>query len=357
MVTSKSLTLDGAVMGTPAYMPPEQAYGDPVDERADVYAIGAILYHLIAGAPPYEGDTPVDLLVKVTSVEPVPIEERQPGIPRELATILRKAMAERPEDRYRTAKELADDLRRFQAGQLVAAHHYSRGERLLRLARRYRAPLAVAAVALGLLGLLGAISLARIFAARDAAEDARREAERRADDLALEHARSAAEAQPARAIELLAQLRDKGEWRRIRTIAADARAHGLGTELLGHRAGISRAVFSPDGRVLVTTADDCTARLWDLSTWESRALVGHTDEVWRAAFSPDGLRLATTSRDATVRLWDVATAAPLQELRGHERGSRALAFTRAAGDPVTDLDGELRPLALGASDWAGADRP
>ena len=350
--TSKSLTLDGAVMGTPAYMPPEQAYGDPVDERADVYAIGAILYHLIAGEPPYDGDTPVDILVKVTSVEPVPIEERQPGIPRELATILRKAMAERPEDRYPTAKELADDLRRFQAGQLVAAHHYSRGERLRRLLRRYRAPLGVGAIALVLLGLLGAVSLARIFAARDAAEAARGEAERRADELALEHARSAAETEPARALELLAQLRDKSQWQRLRTIAADARAHGLATALVGHRAGISRVVFSPDGRYLVTTSDDCSARIWDLETRESRPLVGHRDEVWRAAFSPDGSRLATTSRDASLRIWDVATGAPVQDLRGHERGTRALAFTRDGAAILTggDDDRLLRwDLATGAS--------
>lgn len=326
-VGRESLTVMGAVMGTLAYMPPEQAYGDPVDERADVYAIGAILYHVIAGAPPYQAETAAALLAKVTTEEPAPIEALQPGTPRDLATILRKAMAERAADRYPTAKELADDLRRFQAGQLVAAHHYSRRERLRRALRRYRAPLAVGGVAAVLLALVGALSLARILAAHDAAEVARAEAELRADELALEHARSAAATQPSRALELLAQLHDQGDWRRLRTIAADAVSHGIGAALVGHEAAISRIEFSPDGRLVVTTSDDCTARIWAPEEQRSLTLVGHEDEVWRAAFSPDGRLLATSSRDATARVWDVATGAPLQVLRGHKGGTRALTFT------------------------------
>ncbi|MBK8266401.1 MAG: protein kinase [Nannocystis sp.] len=326
-IGGENLTMVGAVMGTPAYMPPEQAYGDPVDARADVYAIGAVLYHVIAGAPPYEAETPAALLTKVMTEEPAPLETRQPGAPRELVTIVRKAMAERSVDRYPSAKELAEDLRRFQAGQFVAAHHYSRAARLRRLLRRYRAPLAVGGVALVLLATLGMLSLARIFEARDALELARADAERRADALALEHARSAATTQPIRALELLAEIRDTREWRRLRVIAADAHQSGVGASLVGHEGAISRIVFSPDGRSVVTTSDDCLARIWDLDGRGSRALIGHTDEVWRAAFSPDGARVATSSRDGSVRVWEAATGAPLAVLPGDEHGTRALSYT------------------------------
>ncbi|MCA9663564.1 MAG: serine/threonine protein kinase, partial [Myxococcales bacterium] len=137
----KDLTMVGSVMGTPAYMPPEQAYGDPVDERADVYSLGAILYHVLAGEPPFDGPTAMAILVEVTSGAPTPIDERQPATPPELAAIIATAMAYDPDARYPSAREFADDLRRFQTGQLVAAHRYSAGERVRRLVRRYRGPL------------------------------------------------------------------------------------------------------------------------------------------------------------------------------------------------------------------------
>jgi serine/threonine protein kinase len=124
-IAASELTLFGSVLGTPEYMPPEQAEGKSVDERADVYAIGAILYHLLAGSPPYQGSSSKEVLAKLVRREPMPIEQRCPGIPKELASIVRTAMARLPSDRYSTAKELAADLERFRTAQRVAAHSYS----------------------------------------------------------------------------------------------------------------------------------------------------------------------------------------------------------------------------------------
>jgi serine/threonine protein kinase len=126
-IAAAGLTLAGTVLGTPAYMPAEQAEGKAVDERADVYAIGAILYHLLAAAPPYQGNSSKEVLANLVKREPIPIEALQSGIPRELATIVRTAMARDPRDRYLTAKELAADLERFRTGQRVSTHPYSRG--------------------------------------------------------------------------------------------------------------------------------------------------------------------------------------------------------------------------------------
>jgi tetratricopeptide (TPR) repeat protein/predicted Ser/Thr protein kinase len=175
-------TAAGRVMGTPAYMPPEQARGERVDERADVYALGAILYYLLAGAPPYaradEGSVPWEsMLARVLSAAPPPIESLQPTVPPDLAAIVRRAMARAPADRYPTARQLAEDLRKFQTGQLVGAHRYSTWQLVKRWIRRRRAPLGVAAIALVALAALGALSIRRIVVEQERTEDQRMAAE------------------------------------------------------------------------------------------------------------------------------------------------------------------------------------
>ncbi|MBA3539187.1 MAG: serine/threonine protein kinase, partial [Deltaproteobacteria bacterium] len=140
-------TLDGAVLGTPFYMPPEQAVGDTADERADVYAIGAMLYQLITGSPPFADQQPRDLgalLAMVSAGTPTAMAALEPGVPSDLATIVTKAMAPDADARYPTARELADDLRRFTNGQLVQAHRYDRRTLLKRWLRRHRASVTVA---------------------------------------------------------------------------------------------------------------------------------------------------------------------------------------------------------------------
>src|SRR5262249_50694149 len=121
-------TVDGAVIGTPAYMPPEQADGEKVDARADVYSLGAMLYHLLAGAAPYDGKTTAELLAQVLAAPPLPLLERDPEIPLDLVAIVDKAMARHRDERFPTAKEMVDELKRFQMGQLVTSHRYTAWE-------------------------------------------------------------------------------------------------------------------------------------------------------------------------------------------------------------------------------------
>jgi tetratricopeptide (TPR) repeat protein/tRNA A-37 threonylcarbamoyl transferase component Bud32 len=170
-------TVVGAVMGTPTYMPAEQARGEEVDERADVYALGAMLYHLLAGAPPVTGKTVDDILAKVIA-GPVPSLARVAAdLPADLVAIVDKAMAFDARDRYPTAQQLADDLLRFRTGQLVGAHRYTTRDRLARFVRRYRVQLTAAAIALVVLAGFGAFSVDRIVDERDAALAARAEAD------------------------------------------------------------------------------------------------------------------------------------------------------------------------------------
>ena len=110
----------GAVIGTPSYMPPEQALGRPVDERADVYSLGAVLSHLLTGAAPIVGDSAEAVLDKLRSTGPVAIAECVPQVPAELAVIVDKAMRYEAGERYRDASELAADLRRFQLGEVLS---------------------------------------------------------------------------------------------------------------------------------------------------------------------------------------------------------------------------------------------
>jgi tetratricopeptide (TPR) repeat protein/predicted Ser/Thr protein kinase len=166
----------GAVLGTPAYMPPEQARGERVDERADVYAIGALLFHVLAGTPPVTGSSSDEILAKVIDDGARPLTELAPDIPPDLVAIVEKAMKRERDERYRTARELAEDLRRYQTGRLVGAHHYTFAQRVRRFVARHRLVLSVATIALVLL-VTGAIySLRRIVDERDRAVAATREA-------------------------------------------------------------------------------------------------------------------------------------------------------------------------------------
>ena len=173
------LTVAGAVMGTPAYMPPEQARGEPVDERADVFSLGAMLYHLVAGAPPYAAKTATDVIAAAIEGKVEPLAKRAPDAPADLTAIIARAMAHEPAARYPTAQALAEELRRFQTGKLVAAHRYTVRERIGRFVRRHRAAVAIAAVALAAFVVLGTLALRRIVVERDRAEAQRRLADQR----------------------------------------------------------------------------------------------------------------------------------------------------------------------------------
>jgi tetratricopeptide (TPR) repeat protein len=166
----------GDILGTPVYMPPEQAAGAAVDERVDVYAIGAMLYHVLANEPPYHAKNNAEVIAAVMTGPPPPVSERAPATPTELVAIVERAMARDPAGRYPTARELADDLRRFQTGQLVGAHRYSTGQLVRRWLRRHRTAIAAVAAAAIVAVAIGVVALERIFKADALAEQQRSEA-------------------------------------------------------------------------------------------------------------------------------------------------------------------------------------
>jgi serine/threonine-protein kinase len=153
-------TTDGAVLGTPAYMAPEQARGESAraDRRTDVYGLGATLYHVLLGRVPFEGESVSSLLLKILRDDPPPPRSLDPSVPRDLETIILKCLEKEPQRRYESARALAEDLRRFLDGEPVAARPAGALHRLGRKARKHKAVAAAlavsASVVVGAAGLL-----------------------------------------------------------------------------------------------------------------------------------------------------------------------------------------------------------
>ncbi|HEX2573459.1 MAG TPA: WD40 repeat domain-containing serine/threonine protein kinase [Polyangia bacterium] len=221
-------TLVGQIIGTPAYMSPEQAAGGELDERSDVYSLGVLLYEVCTGIPAYGGTSSALVLDSVLGGPPPPLLALEPHAPADLAAVIGKAMARLPEERYASAQELAGDLRRYVSGQRVTAYRYSLGQRGARFVRRqWQAVAAVAAVLCACVVVTG-WGMSRLVAARDTALAAAERAEQgrlaALDRLALERAEAALVRDPWGTLAHLAALSDRapsGEAWLLASIATD----------------------------------------------------------------------------------------------------------------------------------------
>ncbi|HEY4059020.1 MAG TPA: serine/threonine-protein kinase, partial [Kofleriaceae bacterium] len=293
----ENLTTAGSVMGTLAYMPPEQASGDIVDERADVYSLGAILYHVLAGRPPFVGRGHDDLMLKVLSRSPAKLSGIDENIPQDLIAIVEKAMAREAKDRYPTAGELAEDLRRFHTGQLVRAHDYSYWALVRRWVKQNRGAVSVAAAAVVTLAVVATVLIRNIVIQRDRAEDATKRANEQ---------RAAAVAAKDQAEIAAARLHfDQGR-----------------QELLGGNP-LEAAVL---GRAALAGEDTPATRLvigQALETLEPliRRFDGLAEEVVATGFLPDGAHVFAATWHGKVRVWNVATGAVTA---GFERPGRLI---------------------------------
>ena len=346
-------TQTGDVLGTPAYMAPEQAQGRRADVGpcTDIHALGVILYEALTGRTPFAAEDNVRTLVQVSFEEPLPPRRLRPGVPRDLETVCLKCLEKNPSLRYASALDLADDLRRFLAGEPIRARQASVAERLVKLARRY--PLVASLMAVIVLvttaGFVG-VTVAMLDARGARDEESRQRG--KAEDAGNRALAALDRSEQSVYFGIIAQARS--QWL-LNNVTASARLldrcplerrgwewHYLRSlnhcDLLtvpqSETPWVTGTAFSPDGKWVATSGGDPYAwpnsgvvQMLDATTgrvrWRKDAL---PHLVRNLAYSPDGRFLATAGgnwRDeeggGKLRIWDAATGNVVRDFPGHDQ--------------------------------------
>ena len=367
---SEDLTHTGDVLGTLRYMPPE-AFEGQSNARSDIYSLGLTLYELLAFRPAFEEKERHKLIKQVTTTEPVRLERLNRGVPRDLVTVVHKAIDRDLRQRYASAGELAADLQRFSDDEPIRARPIGPAERLWRWSKRNPMVASLAAAVLGLLVLAaGVASLGYVQTSvawrqeakqRAAAEDAEAEAREAADkarrlqyaadmhlaaqvwesesgsattvrDLLLEHV-------PKDGQEDLRDFAWRYQWNRLRNGVPTIRGHlgavavafapdghlitldgdhvlrhwdnasrrPIRTESLRHLGYIVRQALSPDGQTMAVALSDGRVHLIDLAIGRQTHSLQLLPPVSGLAFAPGGRMLAAVSGDLHARVWEVAS--------------------------------------------------
>ena len=362
----QDLTHTGDILGTLRYMPPE-AFEGRSDARSDVYSLGLTLYELIAFRPAFGEKDRGRLISQVTTQDPLRLGKLKPGVPRDLETIVHKAIDREPTQRYGSAGELAADLSRFLDDQPILARRITLAERLGRWSRRHKAVAALLATLATVLTVGFAIMALLWYRAEHSAAVARSN-ELTARDLASREvkARERAEAQERIAEEKAESIAREDYINRVNrayrevqddnVALADELLHGCPPERRGwewhfvgrlcnsHRLildhgdeSVNALAFSPDGTWAVTGSGTTpfssaprrtTVSVWDTQNGRRRMTLFKAEtNVWCVAVSPDGRRIAAGCTGGEVLVWDSATGLSVWSHRQQDYDAMSVAFS------------------------------
>lgn len=334
------ITVSGQVLGSPNFMPPEQAGAKrgQVGRPSDVFALGGILYYLLTARAPFQADSLEHTLAQVLSAEPVSPRLLNPSLPEDLETITLKCLEKEPSRRYQTAQELADELSRFLRHEPIHARPLTAPEKLWRWGRRKPAlaSLIVLLHVVGAAGLTGIVwQWRRAEHLADSERQERMAGQRQLYVANMNLAQAAWEENNMSRMQALLKETARAPERRFEWSYWQRQMHLELMALRGHAGSILAVAYSPNGQQIVTGGAGNSAKVWDASSGAPLFSLNHDAAVGSVAFSHDSQRIVSASWDHTAIVWNATNGAMLVALRGHTKPVSSVAFSRDGQRIVT----------------------
>ncbi|BBM85394.1 WD40 repeat domain-containing serine/threonine-protein kinase [Candidatus Uabimicrobium amorphum] len=359
---TENLSKTGETMGTPAYMSPEQVYGQKMDLRTDIYSLGATLYQAITHRPPFQGENHLNIMYQVVNKDAIPPRTLNPDIPVEIEAICLKCLEKKPQRRYQNVQTFIRDLHNYQQHLPISARPLTVFIQLRKFALRHRTIIAASLLVVISFFCAGIIATVQWWRAEEQARIAQREklqkeqnylaASIRLAKIALTKANQAAQNGSWResgafsgiALDVVKQFNDPST-HLLRTqshsfIRQALHSENLLWEIFYSQPPLYALDFSPTGDLLATVTKSHRLCLWDTSTTLlKKQVAAHKDDIYQVKFSPLFNMIATCSADGTIKIWD--------------RDLKMLASFVGHNGIVRDIDFHHSGKKLASASWDG----